>query len=141
MQNICWSHISTLISTKQQPCLLEISITSWSWTVVNLNRTACFSCNDLSELCTELTTSLLCFCLSSDSLSSLFWLMHIKNPWPFWKIYHCLKYTLIEHTVVSLYKAKHNIATCKHYYPNLKFAHFNNLIFSLCFLTVGLFSL
>ncbi len=55
-----------------------------------------------------LTTSLLCLCLSSDLLSSLIWSMHIKTLWSLWKSYHCLKYTLIEHTIVSVYKAEHN---------------------------------
>jgi hypothetical protein len=76
-----------------------------------------------------LTTSLLFFCLSSDLLSSLFWSMHIKTPWPFWKSYHCLKYALIEHTVVSLYKAEHNIM---HQIPINEFEnlvrHFVNII-------------
>jgi len=84
-----------------------------SWTVVNLSCTSCktptlFSWTTFLNFVLMPTTSLLCLCLSSDLLSSLFWSMHIKTLWSFWKSYHCLKYTLIEHTVVSLYKAEHN---------------------------------
>ncbi len=42
------------------------------------------------------------FCLSSDLLSSLFWTMHIKTRCSSMKDYHCLKYTHLEHTVISL---------------------------------------
>jgi hypothetical protein len=83
--------------------------------VVNLSSDPCktptlFSRMTFLNFVLMLTVRWLCLCLSSDLLSSPFWLMDIKTRWSFWKSYHCLKYTLIEHTVVSLFhtKAGHN---------------------------------
>ncbi len=66
--------------------------------------------NDLSELCTVAKYHVALHCLSSDLLSFPFWLICIKTRCQPNKSYHCLKYTRLEHTDVSLRKAEHNTA-------------------------------
>jgi len=113
VQNICWSHISTLFSTKWHSCLLEISIMSWSWVVVNLSSTTCFSCNDLSELCTDdnfyltLFLSLQWFALSPLLLNAYKKPMTVLEKVSLFEIHS--RWTLLFHCTT----AEHNKAFCK----------------------------
>ncbi len=116
IEHLCYvifrSCVSILINTKGCQPYNVLSCKNFhrafsSWDVVNQSSTSCktptlFSWTIFLIIVLMLNVMLLFLCLSGDLLSSLFWSMHIKTQCSIMKSYHCLKYSPLECTVVSL---------------------------------------